>query len=289
MSDLLLEPLRFGFFQRGLLAIVIVACVCGVVGAYVVLRNLAFLGDALGHAVLPGLVVALLLGLNPLLGAAVAGVLFVVLVYTLSSRQHIRDDSAIGIFFVGAFALGLLLLSRTSSATRGLSELLFGSVLAVRPADLWLTAGAGALLLLTIWLCYKELLITVFDPALGAALGLPVRRFELLLLLLVACAVIVSLQTIGNVLVVALLVTPTATARLLTHSLPAIMGLAALIGSLCGLVGLYLSYYTGLASGGMIVLLTALCFTLALLLAPERGLVWRWARRASPTTEAANA
>jgi manganese/iron transport system permease protein len=271
MIDFLLEPLRFGFMQRGLLAVVIVACVCAVVGSYVVLRNLAFLGDAMGHALLPGVVVALLAGASPLLGAAVGALLFTLLVYLVRGRQQVRDDSAIGILFVGAFALGLFLLSRTGTATRGLGELLFGNVLAVRPQDLVLTAAAGGAILLTIWLCYKELLISSFDPALGAALGLPVRRYELLLLLLLASAIVVALQTIGNVLVVALLVTPAATARLLTRRLPAMMGLGALIGSGCGILGLYLSYHASLASGGTIVLLTVLCFALALLWHSWRG------------------
>lgn len=279
MIAALLEPLRFGFMQRGMLAVVVVACVCAVVGSYVVLRNLAFLGDAIGHAVFPGSVIALLTGGNLLLGAATTGIVFALLISLLGRHRLVKEDSAIGILFVGAFALGLLLLSTSGSAAQGLSDLLFGSVLGVQLQDLWGTLALGTTVLLAVAFCYKELLITVFDPSLAQALGLPVRRYELLLYLLLALAVIVALPIIGNVLVVALLVVPPATARLLTKRLPAMMLLGALFGSLCSVVGLYLSYYGDLAPGGTIVLLAVSCFFVAFLFAPDGLLRRSLARR----------
>lgn len=255
-----LEPLSLGLVQRGLLAALIVAIVCGVMGTFIVVRGLAFLGDALGHAVFPGVVIAYLLNINPLIGGVIAGIVTTVGISLVAQQRQIRESTAIGIFYTVAFALGALLLSRSRSASRALSELLIGNVLAVRVQDLWLTAIIGGGVLLAVALLYKELVLLSFDPALAAAHGRNVALLDALLFALLALTIVVALQTVGNVMVVALLVVPAATGRLLTRSLPSMMALAALIGSLSTIVGVYASYYANIASGGAIVLCACMIF-----------------------------
>ncbi|MBV9792272.1 MAG: metal ABC transporter permease [Chloroflexi bacterium] len=268
-----LEPLRLGLVQRGLLAALIVAIVCGVMGAFVVVRGLAFLGDALGHAVFPGVVIAYLLNLNPLIGGVIAGIVTTVGISLVARQRQIRESTAIGIFYTVAFALGALLLSRSRSASRALSELLIGNVLAVRPQDLWLTMIIGGSVLLVVALLYKELVLISFDPALAAAHGRNVALLDALLFALLALTIVVALQTVGNVMVVALLVVPAATGRLLTRSLPPLMAWAALIGSLSTIVGVYVSYYANIASGGAIVLCACTIF-FGVLVAKEARQRW---------------
>ncbi len=249
-----LEPLSLRLVQRGLLAAIVVAIICGVMGTFVVVRGLAFLGDALGHAVFPGVVIAYLLNLNLLAGGLVAGLITALAISLVGRTGQVRESTAIGIFYTVAFAFGALLLSRSRSAPRALSELLIGNVLAVRPEDLQLTLLIGGVVLLLVWAFYKELVLVSFDPQQAAALGRNVPVLNGLLFTLLALTIVASLQTVGNVLVVALLVIPAATARLLVGPLPAVMGLAALLGSLCTFAGVYISYYADIASGGAIVL-----------------------------------
>ncbi len=275
-----LEPLSLGLVQRGMAAALIVAIVCGVMGAFIVVRGLAFLGDAVGHAVFPGVVIAYLLDLNLLLGGLIAGIVTTVGIGLVAQHRQIRESTAIGIFYTVAFALGALLLSRSRSASRALSELLIGNVLAVRPYDLWLTIMIGMSVLLVVALMYKELVLISFDPALAAAQGRNVALLNALLFALLALTIVVALQTVGNVMVVALLVIPAATARLLVRSLPSIMGLAALVGSISTIVGVYASYYANIASGGAIVLCACLIFfaTLATRALQQRWFAWRISR-----------
>ncbi|HEX6291929.1 MAG TPA: metal ABC transporter permease [Herpetosiphonaceae bacterium] len=255
-----LEPLSLGLVQRGILAAIIVAIVCGVMGTFIVVRGLAFLGDALGHAVFPGVVVAYLLNFNLLLGGLIAGIITTIGIGLVAQNRQVRESTAIGIFYTVAFALGALLLSRSRSASRALSELLIGNVLAVRPQDLLLTAIIGGGVLLAVALMYKELVLIAFDPALAAAQGRNVALLSAVLFTLLALTIVAALQTVGNVMVVALLVVPAATARLLVASLPSIMALAAGLGSISTIVGVYVSYYANIASGGAIVLCACLIF-----------------------------
>lgn len=255
-----LEPLRLGLVQRGLLAAIVVAIVCAVLGTFVTIRGLAFLGDALGHAVFPGVVIAYLFNLNLLVGGLVAGVLVTLGISAATRNRQVRESTAIGIFYTVAFALGVVLLSRSRSASVALSEMLIGNVLAVRPSDLLLTCGIAALVLLAVALMYKELVLVSFDPGLAAAQGRNVGLLNALLFTLLALAIVISLQTVGNVLVVALLVVPAATARLVVRSIPAMMAVAALLGCASTVVGVYVSYYADVASGGAIVLCACLLF-----------------------------
>jgi len=258
MLETLLQPLQYPFMLRGMAAAVLVGIVCAVLGAYVVLRGMAFFGDALAHAILPGLAVGYLVGggaREPLfwwaLGTAVVTSLGI---GAVSRNARIKEDTSIGIIFAGMFALGIALISSVRSYTVDLAHFLFGDVLGVGSQDLLLTAVFGGLVLLVVFLFYKEFMVLAFDPVLAATLRLPARLLDNILIVLIAVAIVVSLQTVGVALMVAMLVTPAATAFLLTRRLWKMMGLAALIAALSAVVGLYLSYYLNVASGAAIVL-----------------------------------
>jgi manganese/iron transport system permease protein len=281
--DLLIGPLSYPFMVRGLLAVVMVGVVCALVGTYVVLRGMAFFGDAVAHAILPGVAVGYLVSggaRGPVfwwgLGTAV---LTAVGIGAIGKGAHIKEDTAIGIIFAGMFALGIALISTVRSYAVDLAHFMFGNVLGVSRGDLWLIAILGGLIVLVILALYKEFLILSFDPILAATLRLPSTLLHYFQLVLIALTIVVSLQTVGVALMVAMLVTPAATAYLLTRRLSAMMALAALIGALSGVVGLYLSYQISIASGAAIVLVCTACFLLALLFSPHRGLLWSWFRR----------
>jgi len=273
--DWLTEPFALAFMQRALVAAVIVGLVCSVLGCYVVLRSMAFLGDALAHAVLPGIALAYLAGVDLLLGALVTALLVALGIGFLTRHGTVREDTAIGILFAAALSLGVLLISSAGSYATDLTHILFGDVLGVSTTDLWLTGGLAAGVLLAVALLYRELLLASFDPVLAHTLGRRPRLVLLALLLLLALTIVVSLQTVGVGLVAALLVTPGATASLLTRRLPAMMAVAAAIGVASSVVGLYLSYYLDVASGAAIVLTATAAFVVAFFFAPRRGLVWR--------------
>jgi ABC-type Mn2+/Zn2+ transport system permease subunit len=271
----IVAPLAYGFMQRGMLAAVLVGILCAIVGCYVVLRSMAFLGDALSHAVLPGVAIAYLMGANLLMGALAAAVVVALLISLFSRQGTIKEDTAIGIVFAAALALGVALISSVRTYAVDLTHIMFGNVLGVSPTDVWLIAGIGAAVLLTILAFYRQFLVIAFDPVLAATQRLPVERLRMLLLLLIALTIVVSLQTVGVGLVAAMLVTPGATAYLLTRRLPTMMMVAALIGAVASISGLYLSYYVNIASGAAVVLVATALFTAVFLFAPERGVVWR--------------
>jgi manganese/iron transport system permease protein len=271
----IVAPLAYGFMQRGMLAAVLVGVLCAIIGCYVVLRSMAFLGDALAHAVLPGVAIAYLMGANLLMGALAAAVVVALLISLFSRQGTIKEDTAIGIVFAAALALGVALISSVRTYAVDLTHIMFGNVLGVSPTDVWLIAGIGAAVLLTVLAFYRQFLVIAFDPVLAATQRLPVERLRMLLLLLIALTIVVSLQTVGVGLVAAMLVTPGATAYLLTRRLPTMMMVAALIGAVASISGLYLSYYINIASGAAVVLVATALFTAVFLFAPERGVVWR--------------
>jgi ABC-type Mn2+/Zn2+ transport system permease subunit len=278
--DLLVGPMSYPFMVRGLMAVVMVGIVCATVGTYVVLRGMAFFGDALAHAILPGVAVGYLVSggaRGPVFwwGLATA-VLTAIGIGVVGKGAQIKEDTAIGILFAGMFALGIALISTVRSYAVDLAHFLFGDVLGVSPGDLWLTGILGGVVLLTVLALYKEFLVLSFDPVLALTLRLPSTLLHYLLLVLIALAIVVSLQTVGVALMVAMLVTPAATAYLLTRRLPTMMVLAAFIGALSGIAGLYLSFYISVASGAAIVLVCTAFFLLALFFSPRRGLVWVW-------------
>jgi len=268
MIEFVLEPLQYAFMVRGLIAAVMVGIVCAVMGTYVVLRGMAFFGDALAHAILPGIAVGYLVGggaREPLFWwALVSAILSSLGIGAISRNTKIKEDTAIGIIFAGTFALGVALISTVRSYSVDLTHFLFGDVLGVRSSDLWLIAIFGGIVLMAIIAFYKEFMVLSFDPVLAVTLRLPVRLLELLLLVLIAVTIVVSLQTVGVALMVAMLVTPAATAYLLTKRLPVMMAIASIIAALSGVIGLYLSYYLSIASGAAIVLTCTAIF----------GLVW---------------
>jgi manganese/iron transport system permease protein len=285
--QLLLEPLSYAFMVRGLIAAIMVGVVCALVGTYVVLRGMAFFGDALAHAILPGVAVGYLISGGArasLFGwALLTAVLAALGIGAISKGAQVKEDTAIGIVFVGMFALGIALISTMRSYTVDLVHFLFGDVLGVSQGDLVLTAVFGLLVILLIAAFYKEFMVISFDPILAETLRLPSTWLHYLLLVLIAVAIVVSLQTVGVALMLGMLVTPAATAYLLTRRLLPMMGVAALIGTLSSIIGLYLSYYVSIASGAAIVLVCTAFFLLAALFAPGRGWAWQWRRQAAPT------
>ncbi len=250
--------MSYGFMQRGLAASLLVGIVCAVVGAFIVLRGMAFFGDALAHTILPGVAVGYLVsgaGLGSLfwwaLGTAVLSALGI---GAISKKTHLREDTSIGIVFAGMFALGIALISTVRSYAVDLSHFLFGDVLGVSAQDLITILAFGAVVLLAIWFFYRPLIVVSFDPMLAATLRLPARFLNNLLLILIAITVAVSLQVVGGALMVAMLVTPAATAFLLTDRLPRMMLLASMIASISSIIGLYLSFYLSISSGAAVVL-----------------------------------
>ena len=261
----ILQPLTYEFMQRGLLASVIVGVLCAIMGTYVVLRGMAFLGDAMAHAISPGIAIAYLLNGSLMVGALVASVIIALSIGYFSKQGAIKEDTAIGILFAAALALGVALISSIQTYAVDLSHILFGNVLGVSSLDLWLTAGLGLLVLLTVFLLYKPFLIISFDPVLAATLRLPAELLRNLMLVLLALTVVVSLQTVGVGLAAAMLVTPAATAYLLTRRLAPMMVVSATLGALSSIIGLYVSYYFNIVSGSAIVLTATTFFLLAFL------------------------
>jgi ABC-type Mn2+/Zn2+ transport system permease subunit len=274
MEALLIDPLAFPYVVRGLLSAILIGVVAPVLGCYVVLRGMAFFGDALAHIVLPGVVIAFLLGWPLLVGALIVGVLAALLINLISGSTTIKEDSAIGVVFVGAFALGIALLSLAGEDYgEELEHILFGNLLDVSRADLVVIAVLTVVVLLVVVAFYKEFLVLAFDRVLATTMQLPVGRLSNLLLVLLAVVIVISLSAVGVVLVLAMLITPAAAAYLLTRRLPTMMVVAAVIGVASGTVGLYLSFHLGVASGPMIVLVASAIFGVIFLFAPERGYV----------------
>ncbi len=274
----LATPLSYAFMQRGMLVAVLVGVACALMGCYVVLRSMAFIGDAMAHSILPGVAVAYVLKGNILVGALAAAVAVALGIGFFSRQGRLKEDSAIGILFAAAFSLGVILISAMRSSAVDLSHILFGNVLGVGVRDLLLTAALVLVVVGTVFLLYKELLVVTFDPVLAATLRLPAERLRVVLLVLLALTVVISLQSVGIGLVTAMLVTPGATAFLLTRRLPRMMALSAVFGALSGVIGLYASYYLDVASGAAIVLTATAFFLLAFLCAPRKGILWKWVR-----------
>ncbi len=267
LLELILNPLQYSFMVRGLSTAVLTGIVCAVVGVYVVIRGMAFFGDALAHSILPGVAVGYLItggAREPLFWWGTGTAVMVSLAIGAVSRgAKIKEDTAIGIIFAGMFALGIAIISTVKSYTVDLTHFLFGDVLGVSGSQLITIAAFSAVIVLLVIGFYKEFLVLTFDPTLAATLRIPSRVFEYLQLVLIALAISVSFQAVGVALMVAMLVTPAAAAYLLTKRLPLMMILAAVIASVSGVIGLYLSYYVNVASGPAIVLMATLFFILA--------------------------
>jgi len=276
ISDLtayLTDPWASEFMVRSLLALIMVSIVCAVMGSFVVVKGMAFIGDALAHASFGGVAAAFVLGGSIYLGAAVAAILTSLGIVFVSRRAGLRFDTAIGVLFVGAFALGILIVSRQEGYIVDLFSFIFGNVLGVGQDDLLLIAAVGAAVLVLVAVFYKELLFTAYDPAMAAASGLPVAAMQYGLLGLIALTIVISLKAVGIVLVVAMLVTPAATAQLLVRRLHLIMVVGAAIGILSSVVGLYLSYHADVAASAAVVLTATVLFLVTFLFSPRRGII----------------
>jgi manganese/iron transport system permease protein len=273
LIDWLTDPWNRQFMQHAFIAITMVGMICGVTGTFVILRGLAFMGDALAHAIFPGVVIAFIFGGNFLIGALIAAVAVSTVIGAISQGGRITNDTAIGVLFAGAFALGIVLISTQDAYARDLNAFLLGTILGVTRDDLLLTGLVGMAVLATMYLFRRELVTVAFDRTVAQASGLRLWHYDQLFLLMLSLAIVVSLQTVGNVLVLAMLVTPAATARLLTDQLAVMTALAAALGAISGILGLYLSYYWGYASGASVVLVATGVFLLVYLFAPRAGIV----------------
>ena len=269
--DFLLSPLAYDFFVRALVASALVGVACAVIGSFVVLKGMSFIGDAVSHAAFPGIVFAYMLGLPIIIGGAVASIVTALGIGALTRRSGLRSDSIIGVLFAGMFALGVALFSSIPSYVGDLFHFLFGDVLGISVSDLLALSLLVLILLVVVRILWKELLFATFDPLGAGAAGLPVRRLEDLLLILIAVTIVISLQAVGIVLVVAMITTPAATAQMLVQRFGKMISTAALIGVVSAVAGLYLSYAFDLASGAAIVLVETALFLLVLLLTSLRG------------------
>ena len=271
LVDFLLSPLAYDFFVRALVASALVGVACAVIGSFVVLKGMSFIGDAVSHAAFPGIVIAYMLGLPIILGGAVASIVTALGIGALTRRSGLRSDSIIGVLFAGMFALGVALFSSIPNYVGDLFHFLFGDVLGISVADLLALSLLVLILLVVVRILWKELLFATFDPLGAGAAGLPVRRLDDLLLILIAVTIVISLQAVGIVLVVAMITTPAATAQMLVQRFGKMISAAALIGVVSAVAGLYLSYAFDLASGAAIVLVETALFLLVLLVTSLRG------------------
>ena len=258
MLDWILLPWHYAFMVRALIGAILVGTLCAIVGTYVVLRGMAFFGDALAHAILPGVAIGYLVGggaRQPLFWwAMLAAIISSLGIGTIGKTVKLREDTAIGIIFAGMFALGIALISSVQNYTNDLTHFLFGDVLGISSSDLGRIGLFAGVIILVVIIFYKEFMVISFDPILATTLRLPVKGLDYLLMILIAIAIVVSLQTVGIALMVAMLITPAATAYLLSRRLPVMMILASVIASASGVIGLYFSYYVNIASGAAIVL-----------------------------------
>lgn len=263
------EPLHYAFFVRGLIAGIVTALACGILSSFVVWRGMSFIGDALAHAVLPGIVVSVILGFNILIGALIASFIAVIGIGALSSVKGFKDDTSIGVIFTGAFALGILLISKVSTF-QDLSHVLFGNILGISGNDLLIIGITGTVVVLAVLLFFKELLVTSFDDTHAIAIGLSPRLIQYGLLFLIAGTTVISTQAVGVVMVLALFITPAATASLLVKDIKKIMIISLILSVFAVLSGFYCSYYFDLASGASIVLILTLAFIIAFIVSRVR-------------------
>ncbi|AUA08437.1 Manganese transport system membrane protein MntB [Streptomyces malaysiensis subsp. malaysiensis] len=273
VMDFLTGPWEHLFMRRAFAVAVMCGIVSGVVGAHVVLRGMAFIGDAVSHSVFPGVAIAFVFQFNLVLGGAVAGLLTALAVAVFSQNRRLKEDTVIGVFFAAAFGLGIVILSTAPGYSGSLESFLFGQILGISDGDVVTVAVMGLILLLIAGAVHKELVTVSLDRETATAMGLPVFALDVVLYALVTVTVVISLRAVGNILVLALLITPAACARLLTDRIGVMIALAPAIGAGSAVLGLYLSYAYNLAAGGLIVLVVTGVFIVCWLLAPRHGLL----------------
>ncbi|MFD1635830.1 metal ABC transporter permease [Evansella tamaricis] len=278
ISSFIDQLVRYQYLQNAMLAAILVGIICGVIGCFIILRGMALMGDAISHAVLPGVVIAYMLGASFFIGAVITGVLTALSIGYISQNSRIKEDSAIGIMFTAMFALGIVMITGLQGTSVDLWHILFGNVLAVSKVDLWITVGIGAFVLLAVVLFYRPLLLSTFDETMAKASGLPVKFIHYMLMLLLSLVTVASLQTVGIVLVVAMLITPGATAYLLTDRFPVMLLLSAFFGVVSAVAGIFFSVIYDVSSGASIVLVASILFLFALFFSPKQGIIPRMLR-----------
>jgi manganese/iron transport system permease protein len=283
MLNWLLTPFTYEFMQRGFIASVIIGIICSVIGCYVVIRSMAFMGDAMAHAILPGVAIAYVLNGSLTLGALVASIVIALGIGQLSKQGRLKEDTAIGVLFSAFLALGILIISSIRTYAVDLSHILFGNILGVSRNDLIFTAVAGFIIILFIFIFYKEFMIISFDQVFAQAVKIQVEFYRNFMLVLIALTIVASIQTVGVVMIAAMLVTPAASAFLLSKRLPVMMGISCLIGVLSSIIGLYISFYANVASGAAIVLTATVIFLVIFLFSPRKGIILRKLKRTART------
>ena len=263
MIDYIFGPFQYSFMVRALIVSVLVGVMCPVLGAYVITRGRAFMGDALAHSVLPGMVVAFLLGISPFFAAVPAGILIALLMGSVSRRTGISEDTSIGIIFAGMFVLGLVMLSRATNINVNIEDLLLGQVLGVSQLDVWVSLGLTALVLVGLYAFHRQLVYTTFDPVGATVIGIRTRLVEYVLLALLALVIVIGIQAAGIVLVMAMLITPAASGYLLARRFVNVMVIGAVVGSISAVAGLYLSFHANLPSGPAMALVATGMFAIA--------------------------
>ena len=271
MIDHIVGPFEYSFMVRALIVSVLVGVMCPVLGAYVITRGRAFMGDALAHSVLPGMVVAFLLGISPFIAAVPAGIVIALLMGGVARRTGVSEDTSIGIIFAGMFALGLVMLSRASNITVNIEDLLLGQVLGVSRSDVYTSLGLAALVLVGLFIFHRQLVYTTFDPVGAKVVGIKTGLIEYVLLALLALVIVIGIQATGIVLVMAMLITPAATAYLIARRFVGVMVLGAVLGAVSAVTGLYLSFHVDLPSGPAMALVATGMFAVAALAKQE----WR--------------
>ncbi|NLW15170.1 MAG: metal ABC transporter permease [Erysipelothrix sp.] len=270
ISDLL----TYGFLQKAMVTAIVVGIIAGVIGCFIILKGMALMGDAISHAILPGVALSYIFGINYFIGAVATGLLVTYLINQVSYKTKLKNDVSVGVIFSAFFALGILLLLKAQTAV-DLTQILFGNVLTIKDTDMYITFGVGIVVLILIIIFYKEFLITSFDPEMAKVYGINVNLFNSLLMVLLTLVTVASLQTVGVILVVSMLVTPAATAYLLTEKMKVMLVLSAIFGGVSSIIGLYLSFKYNLSSGAIIVLVSFGFFVLAYLFSPQQGILMR--------------
>ena len=264
--------LDFQFLQNALITSVMVGISAGIIGSFIILRGMSLMGDAISHAVLPGVAVSYMLGSSYIIGATIFGMASAALIGFVTKHSRLKNDTAIGIVFSAFFALGIILISFARSST-DLYHILFGNVLAVRDSDMFLTAAVLGIVLISVPLFYKQLKLTSFAPTIAKSYGWNISAINYGLMFLLTLVAVTSLQTVGTILVIAMLITPAATAYQLTDKLLVMIVLSTVFGTLSSIVGLYFSYSYNLPSGATIVMAAAMFFIVAFIFAPKKGLI----------------
>ena len=256
----------FHFLQNALITAIVIGIVAGAVGCFIILRGMSLMGDAISHAVLPGVALSYILGINFFIGAITFGLLASVIITYIKGNSIIKSDTAIGITFSSFLALGVILIGVANSST----DLLFGNILAVQDVDMWISIGVGILVLLVIAIFFRQLLLTSFDPILAQSMGMPVNFYHYLLMILLTLVAVTAMQSVGTILIVALLITPAATAYLYAKSLKTMIVLSSCLGALASVLGLFIGYTFNVAAGSSIVLTSALIFVISFFIAPKQ-------------------